>query len=125
MPVYLYKHPQTGVVKEVVQGMNDVHEFVDEFGVKYERVFLSPRTAVDTQVNAFDKESWMRRTRKSGITIGDMMDESSALSEQRAAKLGKDPIKEKVFNDYKESTGKPHPDSIPKRIETKDYVLER
>lgn len=124
MPVYVYQHPKTGKRVEVVQHMNDLHEYTDPTGVSYERVFLNPRTAVDTQLSdPFSKGAWMRRTHKK-MTLGDMMDESAQLSERRASKAGVDPIKQKLFDTYTKKTGKPHPEARPKRIETKDFVLE-
>jgi hypothetical protein len=86
-------------------------------------VFLNPLTAVDTKMDPFNKSDWMRGTNKH-ITVGQMMDESAQLSEKRAEKAGLDPVKKKAFDRYQKMTGKPHPEDKPKRIETKDYILE-
>ena len=124
MPIYLYRHPKTKKVVEIVQHMNDIHEFIDSSGVRYDRVFITPRMSVDTiTVDPFSEAEFMRRTHKK-ITLGDMMDESAALSEKRAAKLGKDPIKQRVFDKYRKKTGKPHPEEAPKRIETEHFIAE-
>lgn len=123
MPVYVYRHPKTKKCIEVVQKMNDKHEYMDEAGVIYERVFLSPRTSVDTQIDAFSQSDFMRATNKN-MTIGDMMDESSRLSEVRAKKAGRDPLKQKLFDNYKKSTGKNHPEDKPKKIETPHFEIE-
>lgn len=122
MGIYLYENPKTGRVVEVVQGMNDVHEFTDEQGIKYARVFLSPLTSVDTKVDPWSKKDWMKRTNKH-MSVGDMMDESAQLSEKRAAKAGLDPVKQKVFDAYKKKTGKNHPEDKPKKIETEHAIL--
>lgn len=123
MPIYLYRHPRTKQVIEVVQKMTDAHEHSDSKGVKYERVWLRPRMAVDIRVDPFSKKDWMRRTNKR-ITVGDMMDESKELSEKRERKAGKDPMKQKLFDSYKQATGKDHPDTKPKVIETDHFTLE-
>ena len=124
MPLYLYRHPKTKKVIEVVQKMADKHEYVDEKGVKYDRVWLRPRMAVDCKVDPFSKDDFVRRTAKRGMTVGDMEQESAALSEARERKAGYDPVKKKLFNDYKEKTGKTHPADKPKKIETDQFVLE-
>lgn len=124
MPVYLYRHPKTQKVIEVVQKMTDTHEFTDEKGVKYERVFVAPQTAIDTKVDPFSKNDFLKRTNKR-MTVGQMMDESAELSEKRAKKTGVDPIKKKIYDSYKKNTGKDHPDLKGKRkIETSNYVFE-
>lgn len=123
MPTYIYESPVTGEVREVVQKMTDVHEY-EENGVKFKRVFVNPRWAVDTQVNPFSQKDFLKRTNKR-MTYGDMMDESAELSEKRATKAGKDPVKEKAISDYEKKTKKPHPSKAKgQRIETKDYVIE-
>jgi len=124
MPIYIYEHPKTHKQVEVQQKMTDLHEFIDEKGVKYNRVFLSTKTCVDTLADPWSKEAWMRKTAKRGMTIGDMMNESAALSEKRAVLTGRDPIKQKVFDDYTKKTGKDHPENRPKRIENEHVILD-
>ncbi len=90
--------------------MVEPHVF-SEFGVQWERVFESPHAQVDTlsNVDPFNKNDFVKRTAKSGMTMGEMWSESAALSEKRAKMAGKDPVKEKAESNYKELTGKPHP----------------
>jgi predicted nucleic acid-binding Zn ribbon protein len=38
MPIYLYQNPETDEVLEVLQGMNDKHEYFDEQGIEWKRV---------------------------------------------------------------------------------------
>ncbi len=124
MPAYLYEHPETGAVVEVIQRMTEPHIFIDPFGVSYRRVFTTPRMSVDSQCNPFSQEDFLRHTNKR-MTIGEMMDVSADLSEKRAKKVGKDPLKEKMFSDYKKRTKKEHPFKIKnQRVETKDYIIE-
>lgn len=111
MPLYLYQHPKTEQVIEVMQGMNDEHTFIDSEGTEWKRVFVSPAAKIDsmTYCNPFSKEDFIKRTARPGMTMGDMWDESSRLSEKRASVLGQDPVKEKTKTAYKKRTGKPHP----------------
>lgn len=103
--------------------MNDPHEFIDEKGVKYLRLFVNPNASIDTRVDPWSKKDWMKRTNKR-MTVGEMMDESAQLSAKREKQSGVDPIKQKVFSDYEKKTGKKHPDNKPNRIETKDLIVE-
>ena len=49
------------------------------------------------------------------MTVGDMWDLSKDMSEKRAKKAGKDPVKEKYFKDYeKKRKGVKH-DNDPKK----------
>jgi hypothetical protein len=125
MPVYLYQHPETREVIEITQRMNDIHEYTDPSGIKYSRVFLSPNAATDTVVDPFSKEDFLRRTKKK-MTLGDMMDESKALSEKREKKAGIDGMKESFMQKYEKRTGKPHPERKKKKqiIDSKHFTLE-
>jgi len=109
MPIYLYKNPETGISKEIIQKMNAEHVY-EEDGVKWERVFLSPNASIDTKLNASDKVGFIEKTGKMKGTVGDMLDYSAELSEERASKSGngEDPVKKKLFGDYKKKTGKKH-----------------
>jgi len=122
MPVYVYRHPRTGKLVEVIQRMTDVHEY-SENGVQFERVFLTPRMSVDTQTDPFSRNDFLRNTNKK-MTLGEMQDVSKEMSQKREEIAGEDPIKQKIFNDYQRKTGKRHPENKPKKIETKDFVME-
>ena len=46
MPLYSYEHPNTGEITEVFQGMKEPHQYIDEDGVEWKRVFTSPQGLV-------------------------------------------------------------------------------
>ena len=46
MPIYLYENPNNGEVIEIKQSMAEAHEFIDEEGVKWKRVFTNPTASV-------------------------------------------------------------------------------
>ena len=123
MPLYTYENPDSGEVKEVVQAMLDKHVYFDAIGQQWNRVFSSPRAAVDTKVNPFSQKDFLRHTNKN-MTVGQIMDVSAEMSDKRANKAGVDPVKKGVFDRYKNSTGKEHPLDRPKKIETKNFTLE-
>ena len=117
MPLYLYKHPETGEVKEILQKMNDEHKY-SEGNVEWKRVLLSPNASIDTRVNT--KEQFIEKTGNMKGSMGDMMDLSAELSAERAEKSGEgqDPLKRKFFNDYEKKVGKKHISDKKKTIET-------
>lgn len=103
MPIYIYKHPENEEYIEVFQGMNDKHEYTDEFGIEWKRVFLSPNAAIDLETNPFDKQAFLDKTKNPG-TMGDLWDRSAEMSHKRAEKNdGVDPYKKKYFKDYSKS----------------------
>ena len=93
---YIYSNPQTNEQIEVEQGMNDVHEYVDEEGLKWDRVLTVPNMAMDAKIDPFSASQFMDKTNKKG-TYGDLLDRSQELSYMRAEKNGGvDPLKQKT-----------------------------
>lgn len=116
MPNYLFQHPETGETQEVFQHMNDSHVYVKD-GVSWNRIFTVPTASIDTNIDPMSHKDWNLKTENKRGTIGDMMDRSKELSEQRAKIVGKDPVKEKFFENHRKKTGgKYHPDDpTPKK----------
>ena len=116
MPEYLYQNPETGEVLSIIQGMNDEHKFVDDQGLEWKRIFLNPTMSVDTQeVDPFSEQQFVEKTANMKGTYGDMIDYSKELSQRREEKLGKeDPLRRKVYNDYKKTRGINHVNDRPK-----------
>jgi hypothetical protein len=115
MPIYTYEHPNGLQQVQVVQSMNEEHRYFYD-GVEWKRVFDSPHSTIDSfsKLSPFDKDGFVKRTAKKGMTVGDMWDESKKMSERREASVGKDFVKENAVNTYKHRTGKPHPHALPK-----------
>lgn len=100
MPIYIYKHPEHEEYEEVFQGMNDKHEYTDEFGTKWERVFLAPNAMVDSDIDPFSEQSFLDKTKNAG-TVGDLWDRGAEMSHKRAMKNdGVDPLRNQYFKDY-------------------------
>ena len=51
MPFYIFENPETKERREVRQRMADVHEYTDENGLKWNRVFLAGNMSVDSRPN--------------------------------------------------------------------------
>jgi len=123
MPIYTYENIETGEVVDVIQGMNDVHEYNgengDEEGV-WRRVYYSPNMSMDTSVDPFDVNSFKRSTIGKKDTYNDLFARSAEASEKRAAKMGVDPVKEKFYKDYSaQRNGAIHPDVQKKQFKEK------
>ena len=106
MPLYTYEHPETQERKDILQSMNDVHEYYEE-GVKWNRVFYSGGTT--TPVNPDSVSSFIEKTSKPD-TYGALIDRSTELSEKRAAKNGgTDKLREQAIKEYsKARNGRPY-----------------
>ena len=125
MPIYTYKHPETGEYKEIVQTMSEEHVYTDEQGVQWKRVFTVPNAAMDTKEDAWNKNQFIDKTGRMKGTVGDVLDYSSELSARRAeANGGEDPVKRKAFNDYEKRTGKKHLSDKKKTIETSKIKID-
>jgi hypothetical protein len=126
MPLYCYRNSQTGEEVEILQGMNDTHEFVDSNGFKWDRVFFAPNASIDTKTDAFSSQKFVERTASKKGSMGDMLDYSAEMSSKRSEQAGGiDPIKKKFFENYsKERKGAKHMADKPKIIENKNFKIE-
>ena len=113
MPIYLFQHPKTNEVREIVQRMSEEHIFVEK-GVKWERILCVPNMSMDTQFSPNSREEFIKKTRGKKMSLGDMWDLSGELSEKRAGASGVDEIKVKAETAYKNKTKKDHPHSKKK-----------
>lgn len=111
MPIYLFEHLKSGKIKEVFQSMNDKHEYVDENGIEWRRVFLSTNASVDTNIDPYSASDFSAKTANKRGTLGDLMDRSRELSEKRSnGNMSNDPVAKKYFENYsKKRNGKKHP----------------
>ncbi len=124
MPLYSFLNEETNETIDIFMSMNDKHEYVDEHGFQWRRLFTVPYTSLDVNLDPRSKKDFIRRTEKYS-KLGDLMDCSKELSEKREQKDGRDGVKDKFFEDYKRNrNGKEHPASKPKKIETKHATVD-
>ena len=111
MPTYLFKHPDSGETVEIVQKMNDPHDYTDENNVKWDRIFLSPNTSVgDNLINAdTTQDEFVKKTKEKNYNLGEMWNLSRELSAKRKRVAGVDHVKEKTKKEYEQKCDKPHP----------------
>lgn len=108
MPEYLFKNPETGEVKSIIQGINEVHEY-SENGKQWSREFTVPQASIDTNYDEMSAKDFVEKTRNKKGTLGEIWDKSKELSQKRTEVAGHDSIREKVEKRYKDRTGKDHP----------------
>lgn len=113
MPQYLFENIETGEIHDVFYHMNDVKDYRGADGKAttgtWRRVWTKPQAAIDTTVDPYKASDFVKVTNKNG-TLGDMWDRSAELSAKRAAKEGKDPVKERFYTNYaKKRKGHKHP----------------
>ena len=94
MPLYSFSHPQTGEIKDIFFNMKDEpKEFTDEDGVKWSREWSSPQLNTQGSIDPWSNADFVNKTAGKG-TMGDLLDRSKELSDQRAQEAGgKDPEK--------------------------------
>jgi hypothetical protein len=104
MPLYLFQHPKTKKVVEVVQRISEPHEY-SEGGVKFNRVFTVPNASTDTKIDAFSEKDFARKTGNKKGCLGDLFDQAKEASEKRKKVLGKDPVEEKFWKNWSKKRG--------------------
>tara|TARA_X000001382_G_scaffold130173_3_gene124196 strand:+ start:1814 stop:2227 length:414 start_codon:yes stop_codon:yes gene_type:complete len=114
MPLYLYENKETGEVLEVLQAMNDTHEYNGEDESEkglWRRIYVNPNMCTDTKLDPFSQSSFRASTVGKNDTYGQLFERSAEASEMRAQQAGGvDPVKQKSYDDYKKMTnGKLHP----------------
>ena len=126
MPIYIYQNSKTLEYKEVFQTMNEEHVYIDDTGFQWKRIFTVPHASIDTKLDAFDKNGFIEKSVKMQGTVGDMLDYSAELSQERAerSETGEDPVKRKAFDDYEKRNGKKHLSDVKKTIETSKIKVD-
>tara|TARA_B100001093_G_scaffold520215_1_gene613695 strand:- start:2948 stop:3334 length:387 start_codon:yes stop_codon:yes gene_type:complete len=126
MPIYLYEHPKTQEVTEIIQGMNDDHTFIDKEGVEWNRIYSLPQLACEQiNIDPWDNKSFVHKTGAMKGNYGDLLDYSADLSKQRAQENGGvDPVQNKHFRKYEKKTGQKHLKDKKKTFENKNFKID-
>ena len=125
MPLYQYINDNTGETIEIIQGINDVHEYFDESGWQWRRVFTAPQVSTIGKFDAWKPRDFVEKTGNMKGTVNDLWQKSEELSQERAEKNdGVDPIKQKKLDNFKKQTGKKHMSEYGKTIKNKNVTIE-
>jgi hypothetical protein len=111
--MYLFQHPETEEVVEVLQAMKDPHVYTDDDGTEWQRLWVTPNASADVNIDPFNANAFNDKHRHNDkASYGDVTDHAKELSQIRKEKsgLGHDPVQRKYFNDWSEERkGKRHP----------------
>lgn len=99
MPIYLFRNPKTGEIKEITLSVNEEKKY-KENGIEWDREFTIPNASIDTKINEFSERDFVDKTAKKNYSLGEMWDASKELSQKREKSEGKDSIKEKSLENY-------------------------
>ncbi len=128
MPIFLYRHPKTDEIREIVQSVHEEHIYIDEKGVKWDREFTVPTAAIDTKIDENDPQSFVKYTGTRKGKLDDLFNLSKELSEKREKKQGVDTVKEKMYEEYKNVRKKDHPEvkkkKLKKSLEKSNFTWE-
>lgn len=105
MPIYIFANPANEEeIIEVVMSVHDEHIYIKD-GIKWNRVWTKPTASTDTKLDPFSPKDFVRATGKGKDTYGSLLDRSKEMSIQRQDKLGYDPLKEKMYDNYSKKRG--------------------
>lgn len=126
MPIFLYRHPETKEIREIIQSVHEDHSYIDENGLKWNREFTIPTASIDTKWDAENPRDFVEKSGRKKGTLGEIFDKSKELSEKREKQRGTDPIQNTFFDKYKDKTGKDHPDLRKKKVKelTKEVMIK-
>jgi len=128
MPIYSYRNGLTGEERDIVQRMNDTHEYHGENGEEgvWKRLYRPIRAAFGMSVDPNNPKAFIEKTGKQKGTYGDLIEQSKELSEKRAAQHGGiDPVKEKYFKEYSEArNGAKHSEELKRNFSNKNFDVD-
>ena len=125
MPQYVYQHPVSEEYKIIIQGINDKHEYIDDAGTQWNRVFTPPQVSAVGEIDPFNQNDFVNKTAVKKGSYGDLIDASKELSQKRKDKLGYDPIQNSYYDNYSKSRrGLKHPNDNRGVKKTPGYDVE-
>ncbi len=125
MPLYIFQNPETKEVVEILQKMNEKHQYFDKDNLEYARLYTVPNYAVDSKINPFSAKDFAEKTRNKKGTIGDLLNESKELSEKRGGQAS-DPVLRNFLSSYEKEKGVKHSSQIKnEKIEKANQKLKK
>jgi len=116
MPFYSFYNEKTKKTIDLIMSIHDNHEFIDNDGYKWIRIWYKPQASFNTKIDPFSSKDFSNKVGLKKGSYGDVLDYSKEYSERREALAGKDDIKENYYMNYaKKRRGKLHKD-IKQRI---------
>lgn len=109
MPIYLYQNPNTKEIIEIIQSMNDTHEY-KENGIKFDRIWSKPQASFDTKIDPHSAQDFVKKTGQKRGTVGDLWNTSAELAEKRGTP------DDKYNNWSKNRGGRKHPEIVKREL---------
>ena len=107
MPIYIFQNPKTKEVVEIVQRMDEIHSYTNEYGIEYVRLYTIPNCSIDSKIDAYSSKDFAEKTRNKKGTIGDLLNKSKELSEKRGGQSN-DPVLKTFLSSYEKEKGVKH-----------------
>lgn len=106
--------------------MDDEKKYIDEQGLEWDRELSSPQLNTQGSIDPWNNNDFVNKTAGMKGTVGDLLDKSSELSNQRAQENGGvDPLRKKYYENYsKDRNGAKHLDQVKKTYENKNVKIE-
>lgn len=113
MPTYIYQHPSTEEIIEIVQSIDDEHKYIDKDGIEWLRIFTAPQLNTQEKLNIDStSKDFARVTSSHKGKMGDLWDRSKELSDKRKQRYGEDPIKKQYYKKWSDKRrGRIHPNA--------------
>lgn len=113
MPFFDFENIETHEIREIwIKNLTAPRVYNGEDNNEKEKwkvLMCRPNMSVSSIIDPYDSKSFRAATtNKKGQTIGQLWERSAELSQKRADKEGKDPIRQKRYAEYKKSTGVKH-----------------
>lgn len=105
MPLYSFLNPETEETQDVFYTMKEAPSlgaYVEIDGERWKRVATTSQLAMAglKPIDPHSAKQFVEKTGKMKGSLGDLWDTSRELSEKRAAKDGKDGVKESYYREY-------------------------
>ena len=129
MPIYTYKN-QNGEEKDFILSIEEMEgnrTITDDSGETWQKTvnLFSAGSDSVSNIDPFDKDSFMRATEEKTGEVGDLLDISEEMSRKRAEACGgEDPVKRKMFDDYEEKNGTKHLEDKVETFEDDNVIID-
>ena len=80
--------------------MNDEHVYVDEKGIKWNRVWNIPQANIDSDTDPFSNQSFKDKTANQKGSYGDIMDQSKEMSQKEKTNSVMTLFNKNIFKEY-------------------------
>ena len=116
MPLYDFQSPDGEIISLLLDTKQtaEAYRVQVQNGKTYKRVYHVPNVAFNSQPRDATSNDYRRLTENKNLTLDEMAKVSKDLSDKRAARDGRDEVKENYHKRYEKDMGQKHSDVIKK-----------